>query len=89
MRKIASILFIGLFAAEVYAGAGHSHVGKKHCEKKVDGKAIHLEHVKDRKLCKQEGGRWVKNKKENHGSHEGHKGKDQHGHEHEEGSDHK
>ena len=91
MRKLISILstfLISLFASQAFAGDGHNHDNKKHCEKKVDGKTVHLDHVKNRKQCKQEGGRWVKHKKKkddhDHGSH---KDGDQKVHKNHEGHD--
>lgn len=79
MRKIILVLTsvcLSLLSAQSYAGDGHNHSNEKHCEKKVDGKPVHLDHVKDKKQCKKEGGRWVKHKKKDdhdHGSHSDHK----------------
>ena len=93
MKRTASVLalvFVGTFSLQVYAGDGHNHGSKKHCEKKVDGKTVHLDHVKTRKECKQEGGRWVKHKKkDDHADHKGHDHGDHKGHDHKEGDGHK
>ena len=106
MKKLVSIFCFVLACAltmKAYAGDGHNHGKEKHCEKKVDGKTVHLDHIKNRKACKQEGGRWVKHKKKkddhDHGSHNDHKDhkdhkdgdhKDHKGHgDHKEGDGHK
>lgn len=65
-----------------YAGDGHDHSSKKHCEKKVNGKTVHLEKVENRKQCKQEGGRWVKHKKKSDHDHGSHGNQGSHDHEH-------
>lgn len=79
---VLCIILVGVFTVQAYAGDGHSHEKKKHCEKKMDGKTIHLDQIKSRKECKQEGGRWVKYKKQAEGSEH----KD---HDHKEGDEHK
>lgn len=81
VSRLISAVAILSFPLGGQAGEGHDHKkNEKHCEKSVDGKKVHLDKIKSRKECKQEGGRWVKHKDEHkkgdghdHGKNDGHK----------------
>lgn len=80
--KLISITAILTAPLAGYARDGHDNHQKKekHCEKTVEGRKVHLEKVKSRKECKQEGGKWVKHS-DNH--------KENDNHDHAKGDSHK